>query len=358
MGRRRPAESAQVEQMLRHDAEYARAYTFMQQTSQVVHTIVEVEPPAFLRDAILAKTSHRLTFAQRLSAGVAALRTQLALPQTARWTLAGGSLATCALLVGVFTARLADNNNTTTTSIAAVTSPPKLPGSTLPVTTADKKPLHETVVQPNTNIAEANPAPKNLATKPATVVDFRNMRSEPAIPTPMLTTAERTKLAKAVENSAPTFDGKIKPFPVAQNKPPRKPVQTPKSQDGPNSDSGVYTQNVSPMMDEGVQHRAQVAMMPVFMRSDDDLDQDVVTSSGDSGSPATPVAAPADTDSAPRRTLVGKLQLSKLPPTARHIQTAADIQRIQESRNMGYAASVMDGVPRRDADISVFSGKF
>lgn len=122
-GEASPEEAAQVEQMLRHDAEYARAYSFMRQTSSVVRAIVEVEPPAFLREAILAKTSHRLTFAQRLSAGFAALRAQVAPAHTGRWVLAGGSMAACALLIGVFTARPTDNGTITSGTVASVNTP-------------------------------------------------------------------------------------------------------------------------------------------------------------------------------------------------------------------------------------------
>ena len=163
-------------------------------------------------------------------------------------------------------------------------------------------------------------------------------------------------------NTATTFGKKtIGPvFPkksggkVAVADPTRKSVLQPAR---PVSDNSGDTQNVSPMMDASVQHQ-QVAMITPAPKPDDDLDRDVITSSSDSGNGATPAVPATDADSPTRNRIVGKLQLSKLPPAARHLQTAADIQRIQEVRNMNFAATVMDGAQRREADVAVISGKF
>ena len=349
-------ESAQVEQMLRHDAEYARAYGFMQQTSSAVRAIVEVEPPAFLRDAILAKTSHRITLAQRLSAGVATLRTQLALPPVGRLALAGGSLAACALLAGVFTARPA-NNGTPAAAVVSATATPAPSVASLPAVPNTINKSHE----PTTThklVAKVTTAPKTLASALPIKVDLGGIGTEPTIAPPLLT-ANRTAIIKAVTPAThgPVFKVKRDGEKFVGAKPTPKFMQPSTIPDGTGHDAAVDTQNVSPMMDASVQHR-QVAMVDKPIRSDDDLDRDVVTNNGDTGSSTTPTPATADTDSSAKGRLVGKLQLSKLPPTARHLQTAADIQRIQEARNMSFTATVMDGVQRRDSDLPVISGKF
>lgn len=360
-GEASPDEAAQVEQMLRHDAEYARAYSFMQQTNSVVRAIVEVEPPAFLREAILAKTSHRLTFAQRLAAGLATLRTQLAPAHTGRWALAGGSLAACALLIGVFTARPANNVDNSTTAPAADLAKAS-PAQTVPNSPAiptDVNALHPPIAVPQDAIARTNTAPKIIVSasqSKAVKIDLTGLPSEPRITPPILAAADKTKTASTfgTKTNGTLLPGK--PGNKVAEANPRKPLQPSGNPGRMVSESGADTQNVSPMMDANVQHQ-QVAMMTPDIRHDDDLDRDVITSS-ESGSAAMPAVASTDMDSAPRGRLVGKLQLSKLPPAARHLQTAADIQRIQEARNMGYAATAMDGMQRREADVALFSGKF
>ena len=97
-------EAAQVERMLRHDAEYARAYTFMQKAGGAIRTIVEIEPPAHLRDAILAKTTRKPTLARRAAVVFGAFRAQLAAP-VGRLAFAGGGLAAAALVIGIYAGR-------------------------------------------------------------------------------------------------------------------------------------------------------------------------------------------------------------------------------------------------------------
>ncbi len=375
-GEASPDEAAQVEQMLRHDAEYARAYSFLNQTGHAVRAIVEVEPPAFLRDAILAKTSHRLTFAKRLSAAMTTLRAQLALPPMGRLALAGGSLAACALLVGVWTARSAGNGNSApvmseaasqpNTSVAAAPAP--LVSSSSVAKNVEAHPETETpresaavpsVPDGKSAIAKLTPAPVNAL--PAEVkidkIDMKQLRSEPPIAAWNVGTADKTKspATPSAKTNGPVF-GKRSDRVIASNDKQYKIPQPPYKQGGFAGDSNVITQNVSPMMDDNVQHR-QPPMMLASLKTDDDLDKkDVVTSNGD-GSASTTVAS-TDTDTPPKGTIVGKLQLSKLPPASRHLQTAADIQRIQEARNMSFTATAMEGMQRRDADLSVISGKF
>ena len=354
-GEASPDEAAQVERMLRHDAEYARAYSFMRQTSSVVRAIVEVEPPAFLREAILAKTSHRLTFAQRLSAGFDALRAQLAPAHTGRWALAGGSLAACALLIGVLTARPANNtdNGAISTVVASVKTPSATNSSTRPL---DVNAPPKTIAAPRENIANADNAPKTAAPAQPLKINMNGLRSEPPIMPLTVAAVDTTKTAPTFgqKTSNPVLPGKPNDK-IASINPPRK-LLPPFGNTGKTvSDNGGDTQSVSPMMDANVQHQ-QVAMITTETRPDDDLDKDVIT--GDSGNAPTPAVPTPDTDSPTRNRIVGKLQLSKLPPAARHLQTAADIQRIQEVRNMNFAATVMDGTQRREADVAVISSKF
>lgn len=373
-GEASPDEAAQVEQMLRHDAEYARAYSFLNQTGHAVRAIVEVEPPAFLRDAILAKTSHRLTFAKRLSAAMTTLRAQLALPPMGRLALAGGSLAACALLVGVWTARSAGNGNSapvvaeaalpSNTSVAAAPAPSFSSSSVAKNVEAHPEtetPREFVVVPsfPNTRSAIAKVTPAPAKTSPVKLnVDLTLLRPEPSLAV-WNATAEnkaKTSVASSPKTGASTSGTWSSGKQIARSMPTHKWSQSPGNPVG-TGDSNVITQNVSPMMDDNVQHR-QPPMMLASLKTDDDLDKkDVVTSNGD-GSGTTTSAGSTDTDTPPKGTIVGKLQLSKLPPAARHLQTAADIQRIQEARNMSFTATAMEGMQRRDADLSVISGKF
>jgi len=74
-GETTPDETAMVETHIAVCSVCARDLAFMQQTSGLLNRVVEVEPPARLREAIFAATIYRPTFAERI---VSALRRALA----------------------------------------------------------------------------------------------------------------------------------------------------------------------------------------------------------------------------------------------------------------------------------------
>jgi len=96
-GESTPAETAEVERMLHSDAEYAHAYEFMRQTSLGARSFVEIEPPAHLRDAIYAATSHRPTFTKRALDGWNRFRLSVGMPRI--YIAASGTFAVAALVV-------------------------------------------------------------------------------------------------------------------------------------------------------------------------------------------------------------------------------------------------------------------
>jgi len=76
-GEASPEQAAHVEDLLKSDALYARQLSFMRTASAAVQSFVEVDPPSSLRDAILASTSQRITWAANLVVLRDAIRTSL-----------------------------------------------------------------------------------------------------------------------------------------------------------------------------------------------------------------------------------------------------------------------------------------
>lgn len=91
-GEATPEEVAQVEAALRSNPSFANELSFLQMSGESARDFIEVEPPARMTDAILSKTSHRITFAKRIQNWVSDHRTGL-FPASYRYGFAGGAAA-------------------------------------------------------------------------------------------------------------------------------------------------------------------------------------------------------------------------------------------------------------------------
>jgi len=96
-----PEQAAIVEQMLSSDPAYRRDFDFLMASSKTMHMLEEVEPPASLRETVLAKTSHRPTLVGRLRAAWNRTATP-ASPTFGRYATAGGAFAVVAIGAMIF----------------------------------------------------------------------------------------------------------------------------------------------------------------------------------------------------------------------------------------------------------------
>src|SRR5579883_1539721 len=101
-GEASPEEAARAESLLRSDAAVAQKFEFLQWASRAAQSVDEVEPPASLRESILATTSHRPTLARRLAAAWSEMRAG-----AGRYALPVGALAAASVLAVVFWPRSA-----------------------------------------------------------------------------------------------------------------------------------------------------------------------------------------------------------------------------------------------------------
>lgn len=338
-------EAAQVEQMLRHDAEYARAYAFMQTAGTTIRAIVEIEPPTHLREAILAKTSHRPTFSQRLGLAVLALRTQFAMP-IGRMALAGGGLA---LVIGICAGRMSSIDLPRTTQVNASNTVPtniNVPSPNAPAVTA---PVPAAIPSNTPKQAKADAGHKSgigtengmrgtIASTEATAAPKKSVspviaQSDVKIPvTPKVAASElKSKLSPVQHHLAPSYRQ------IATN-----------------------TQNVNPMMDTAVYHiRANSDTARPVSDNDDDLnDEHLVPSHEDA---PDGVVAKTETDVAPAagHKVEGKLVLSKLPPSSRHILSPSEvIRQVNSTAAVNYNAVSSDDTQGRTAELRVLTSKF
>jgi hypothetical protein len=354
-------EASQVERMLRHDAEYARAYSFMQKAGSAIRTIVEIEPPAHLRNAILAKTTHRPTFARRAAVVFGAFRAQLAAPVVGRLAFAGGGLAAAALVIGIYAGRTNSSNgiNLPAPYTTARTMPPGGPS----VASSDSSvPVY--VLPDPSEIAKAGTPLPNRANNPVPVTKPNTVPNLNFIPF-------GPRLAQAGTN--------VNATPAVKSPKLYSVLAVPKNGTGPSivendttplryTEDSNGTQNVNPMMDANVQHRTAPMVIASIspgsgskgMGTDaDDLNDNNVLIVHDATTGA--VTNTPDGDSSPDggRKIVGKLMLSRLPPSSRHLMSPADAIREANNRSLvSYNATSSEETPRRSADVPVLKGSF
>ena len=335
-------EAAQVEQMLRHDAEYARAYAFMQKAGTTIRTIVEIEPPMHLRETILAKTSQRPTFSKRLGIAIVALRTQFAMP-VGRLAVAGGSLA---LVIGICAGRMGN--------IRLPANLPTVAGNTTHTNTISPDPKAPGIHSPS----PAN-IPQNASMQAKAAINHKSTggtqsdaRNDIVVAASKKSTGRRTAKADVKTDVTPhvlTADLKTKP------------VYVPKQYHPPTLRSQIAsTQNVNPMMDTAVYHIRSNSdtAKPVPDNEDDLNDEHLVT-----GHEEVPngVAVSTETESTPSaaRKIEGKLVLSKLPPSSRHILSPGEvIRQVNSTTAVNYNAASSDDTQGRTAELRVLTSKF
>ncbi|MCW3096251.1 MAG: hypothetical protein JWL77_1869 [Chthonomonadaceae bacterium] len=199
-----PTQAAIVEQMLSSDPAYRRDFEFLMASSQTMHMVEEVAPPAKLREAVYAATTRRPTLAGWLQAAWGRATT----PAFARYATLGGAFAAAAIGVALFWPRTPAVHpwGNFPPSVAVATPPPHanvpstdsmhlsipdillpenaftlalkpydhkvLPPSTLPVNPNGVSDLHGTIVKnglqaaPPPHTLQQHHLPKNNALRP------------------------------------------------------------------------------------------------------------------------------------------------------------------------------------------------
>lgn len=366
-GEASPEEAAEVEQMLQNDAAYASAHAFMQQAGGAIRTISEIEPPANLCDAILAKTSRRPTFAQRVAHTLAAMRSRFALPTfhpVGRMALAGGGLATVALAAGIVSARMGVHSpqNGMEASIlrdtAGTNAPLQRLVSSSPATQTDSDrhqliPTHPLLLPGASELIRSNPDDAYL-----TRGETPSRTARPAQPTagkadslqvPNRAVPHNTSLANGKTDGKSGIGAKQQ---IASLTP---------LQGSTRVDEDV--QNINPMMDSGLQHHTTLAGLPEKDKNEgDDLDDsNLVTSNTSTDVSGDGTSAPTERERVPTlgHQIEGQLMLSKLPPTARHIMSPADVARqLGNTVPASFTANSSDSSQHKTAEVRLLSTKF
>ena len=209
-GEATPAESAQIESLLRSDSALKREFDFMRLASSFVAAEAEIAPPAELRDRIFAATVARPTLRRRVKTAWANFTSSL----TPRYAMAGG-LAGAALLTFALWPHTT-NTNVNAPQIAQVTQPaPKQ-------IAADAPP----VTQAQPAIESANPAAVKLALSNASLTTAKKTPAKPTVITSavkksIMTVAPKTTPAvNHVKSAAPKHPATApSPQPLAPVKP-------------------------------------------------------------------------------------------------------------------------------------------
>ena len=310
-GEASPAETAQVEALLRSDMSLAREFAFLKNTSQIVQSIPDVMPPDSLRDAIFAATIHRPTLMQRLAAFA---------PHFTRYALPVGGLAAAATLALVFWPHSAGHAPVTRSNapqrIAASDAP--MPNLTpiVPLIAPDARP---TGSGPNTAAAAmTKPTPASDVKPRPTVAQEKNPAKVPNMNTGNANSGANGK--KSEPHSS-----------VKANKHPQ--TTAPAVQSDP---STVVQPDYSPQpnMDRPNMKPVVVANAP----SDTDKLPDSEHSAVEPKTTQTGTAAVPD----PPQRMVGRL-LHPVPD-ARQFVTTASLRQRQQAYNQGYTEMTVKGI--------------
>ncbi|HZO87472.1 MAG TPA: hypothetical protein VFB38_03975 [Chthonomonadaceae bacterium] len=357
-------EAEQVEEMLRADPACARDLEFLRLAGRYARSYVELEPPAGLRESILAATSRRPTLARRVAAGWAGLRQALA-PNFLRVAVPAGTVAAAAV-----TAFLLWPRHRPFAPVAAPglkPSAPQIAMNTPPAPPKESEKAAPKAVRPAPSMSLAKAKPHRKA------APLRHKQPEPAIERPGPEIAmnvprpvERPKLRPT--KALPSLDKNLKRAKRwAQAQP--GVWHRPKLDASSDPAAQVIAYSKLPMMDARNQRLA-------WMGQDDfsasDLrESDVAVSAppaaaGKSGSTA---AQPKDGDGTPKvastsvpgktvRVRIGHILREQLPPDPRLIASNADLKRERAAANLGYDRDAVQNIERRQAAVSLISGKF
>ncbi len=323
-GEATPAETAEVEHMLHSDAEYAHAYEFMRQTSLGARSFVEIEPPAHLRDAIYAATSHRPTLTKRALDGWNRFRMSVGLPRI--YIAASGTFAATALVLialsghhsaPVSNSSIALGAKSRTTASATNGNPSSHSGDRLIALAPDADFGFDT-----DNLFKMD-ALSNLSLSPVKqALPSMNRDLKQA-------TGNKFTLSPIVKTP---MESLVFNRPLKNNATPQHPVfitaNVPKHDYSPN-----------PNMDSSSVHKTQLAMVTAAdsLHGHDDLggapiDTDVVPSKS-SVSQDSAVAEPAK-----KNILIAKVDHSRIPPESRMSMSDALREATQRGQNYAHTA--------------------
>jgi hypothetical protein len=351
-GEATPEEAAQAEALLQEDPAVARDFEFLRMTSVSARSWVEVEPPAALREAIFAATSHRRTLAQRVVVGWSELRYTLA-SGVGRYALPAGALAAAGLAALLLWPRHPS-------PLPAVGTPPQAPSNWV----ASNRSSSST--QKRERRASAGRTPKNRASafQMANAVRTQTHRNRLEAPngSRMQVAANRgeTSRIKLIPAGLRSRDNRWR-FP--------KPgVHHPIINEKTDPVAQVAAYEPRPGMDVINQRSAWVKASDTIHDSalTDGTEVTPEAVSGPNSGAANPSAVAkgsGDTPKAPRPSSgltgrIGHLLREQLPPDPRLILTNAELKRRREAATLGYDHDTLEGIQRGQATVALISGKF
>lgn len=339
-------EAAEVEALLRANPAAAREFSFLKQTGESARTYVELEPPAALRDAIFAATSHRPTLAGRLAAGWTALLLAMN-SRTGRYALAGGGLMAAGLATFVMWSRPTGPTNFAVRpranqqfAVIPRIVHPQIPyggadnGTTGPV---ERNP----VVRHHDVVVKNGPTGKSHRRDDEPAVPSVEMAAAPGVPSNAKHGVKRSpKIAPAV-------------FKLDPNK--------------------IHHPQIDPADDPNAQYRVAYAPQPDgdkvnqhaaagnTGKSGDDVDSGVqVTPRGSDGETAPKVNASVarGTDGHPSlASYRPHVDTSQLPPDPKQFLGNSEIKRERQAEALGYNRSTVDAIQRHQTSVT-FVAKF
>jgi hypothetical protein len=350
-GEATPDEVRKVEELLRSDPAYQRDLALIRHASQVARTMNEVEPPARLRQAILASTTQRPTPARR-AAALWQRVSRVFTPAPARLALAGTALAAAALAaLTVLPAR-----HPAGLAYKPGPVPHGLAQQTRPVNPERATPAS----QPRRHIGpESTPmseTPRIALARPAAT----HRKVDPA----MIALAGLTHTPHNLPGGGHPADRMEHPRSRAiAYGPASLHSQRPSTMSRPTAELADYT--VSPLMDQRFQRQLVAAATgPAARREAGVPGPDVVAADSNAEAAATPVASPAMSPAIPKadtpsdtRTGVRIAHVSQLPPTTFVVPTT-ELRRQMEARNLNLNTATMEGLQRREATFTLISTHF
>ncbi len=379
-GETNAAQTAQVEALLKTDAGCAEKLTFLRQTGDTVRAFMEtteVEPPAFLRDAIFAATTQRPTLARRLVALWETARAGAAFPAMRYALPAGAGLAAALALVALWprlhaptlSAPVMARSNVQPDRIAATVKPQApsvarktqsapqiaaLPG--LPSLWPSRSALEALAAPNKTEAASAFAARSNAKRVPENLDAARDAKTELAA----ITTPRRG--TPTIRLSANTSTPRLHPR-----------TQTPAPLD---SDEARPDYVAQPMMDDKNQRPVRMALASDSTSganggglgganfSASDSETAALTANGDktlttslrNADNSNPIGSTTSIKSA-RLARIRQLALLQTPDS-HAMQTNADFRREQSAEALGYDRDVVQSIHRRQASVSLFGSRF
>lgn len=353
-------EAALVEARLRQDATLAQDFAFLRATTTRLQSVTEVEPPAQLRQAILAQTTQRQTLWTRLAASLQATRQTLAFGGRGL-ALTGGTLAAALLIIGVVAQRKQASLDSLSSETRVAVNPP----NSLSPNNGRKNPRRDEgkrVVRNEVPKPRSHPMPSVFVA----VNKLKPAHKETGYPADAVIVAKanipkkRSGLGteqELVKRELPKLiAANYKPAPRKQMPRPGVSPQIPSHLDKPDVLVASADYSPQPMMDKLYQ-RATVRQA---MHTDDSVPGQNVDSSDDSAEAvrvAEATVTSAGEETPPSGGVIVRrahLNLTSLPS----IPTNGDIKRLADAHNLGYNRVTLAGFQRQQATVAVFGSRF